>query len=230
MNSMYTDGDYLDKNPDWHAEDAPYKAKWIASILRNNRIAPLSISEVGCGSGEVLINVGKLYPKATLSGFDISPQAYGICEPKSDKRTRFFLQDIAETNEPTFDVLLSIDVFEHVEDYIGFVRKIRDKAIYKVFHIPLDLSVQTLLRSKPIMHARAEVGHINYFYKDTALETLKSAGYEIMDYRYTHFSQELPNRPLGMRLLNAPRKIAQMVSEDLSVRLFGGSSLLVLAK
>ena len=80
------------------------------------------------------------------------------------------------------------------------------------------------------MRVREEVGHVHYFYKETALATLKSTGYEIVDWRYTHASQELPNRPLGMRLLNLPRAIMQKVNADLSVRLLGGSSLLVIAK
>ena len=79
---------------------------------------------------------------------------------------------------------MAIDVFEHVEDYFGFLRKLREKAEYKIFHIPLDLSVQTVLRSSPIIKGRKSVGHIHYFTKETALETLKDTGYEIIDYFY----------------------------------------------
>lgn len=228
--SMYVDGAYLERNPDWHAEDAPYKAKWIAEILQKNTVNPSIIAEVGCGSGEVLLNVGKTFPLAKLIGYDISPQAFAISSAKSTDQAVFLHEDIRQTNRGPFDLLFAADVFEHVDDYMGFLRSIRDVATYKVFHIPLDLSVQTMLRSRPIMRVREEVGHVHYFYKDTALATLTSTGYEIVDWRYTHFSQELPNRPLGMRMLNLPRSIMQKINADFSVRLFGGSSLLVLAK
>jgi len=45
-----------------------------------------------------------------------------------------------------FDSLLCIDVFEHVEDYIGFVKTLKSKATYKIFHIPLDISVLSVIR------------------------------------------------------------------------------------
>jgi hypothetical protein len=72
-----------------------------------------------------------------------------------------------------FDIVMAIDVFEHVEDYFGFLRKLRGKAEYKIFHIPLELSVQSVLRSSIIIEGRKSVGHIHYFTKETALETLK---------------------------------------------------------
>ncbi len=131
---------------------------------------------------------------------------------------------------PYFDIVMAIDVFEHVEDYFGFLKKLREKAEHAIFHIPLDLSVQTVLRSAPIIKYRKSVGHIHYFTKETALETLKDIGYEIVDYFYTGSSLELPNRGWKANLLNAPRRLAFLVNKDLAVRLLGGYSLMVLAK
>ena len=127
-------------------------------------------------------------------------------------------------------MLLAIDVFEHVEDYMGFIRGLKDKATYKVFHIPLDLSVQGLLRGKPLMHSRQVVGHLHYFFKDTALATLTDCGFEVIGWDYTHGAEELPGRNLQTRLLNTPRKIARALNEDFAVRLFGGASMMVLTK
>ena len=125
---------------------------------------------------------------------------------------------------------MAIDVFEHVEDYFSFLRKLKTKAKYKIFHIPLDLSVSTVLRSSPIIKSRQVVGHIHYFTKETALETLKDTGYEIIDYFYTSGSLELPNLGQKTNLLKIPRKLAFLVNKDLAVRLLGGYSLMVLTK
>lgn len=228
--SIYQDGGYLEHNPNWHAEDAPYKARWIHDLLSKTGIQPQTIAEVGCGSGEVLINVGNYYPDTTLAGFDISPQAFEICSKKATDRVGFYHEDLLKSKQGPFDLLMAIDVFEHVDDYMSFLRAIRGKATYKIFHIPLDLSVQTILRGSPIMRVRESVGHVHYFYKDSALATLRDTGYEILDWRYTHFSQELPDRPLPMRLLNLPRTLVRAVNEDFSVRLFGGSSLMVVTR
>lgn len=133
-------------------------------------------------------------------------------------------------NTDHFDIVMAIDVFEHIEDYFGFLRGLRAKAEFKIFHIPLDLSVQTVLRASPIIKRRKAVGHIHYFTKETAFATLKDTGHEIVDYFYTRGSLELPDRGWRANLLKYPRKIAFTVNEDLTVRILGGYSLLVLAK
>jgi hypothetical protein len=109
------------------------------------------------------------------------------------------------------------------------LRSLRGKGTYKVFHIPLDLSVQTVLRSSPIMKQRSLVGHIHYFTKETALAALKDTGYEIIDHFYTNNS-ELPNRGWKTRVIKLPRKFLFSSDEDLTVRVLGGFSLMVLAK
>ena len=43
------------------------------------------------------------------------------------------------------DVLVMADVFEHVEDYIDFIISCKDKSDYIVFHIPLDISIESIL-------------------------------------------------------------------------------------
>jgi hypothetical protein len=125
---------------------------------------------------------------------------------------------------------MAIDVFEHVEDYFGFLRKLRAKAEYKIFHIPLDLSVQSILRASPILKARRLVGHIHYFTKETALEALKDTGYKVLDYSYTGGTIELPNRGWKANLLKLPRRLAYALHGDMAVRVLGGYSLLVLAQ
>jgi 2-polyprenyl-3-methyl-5-hydroxy-6-metoxy-1,4-benzoquinol methylase len=52
--SIYSDGAYLEKNPLWHVDESPFKAKYILQMLRRNNLQPKSICEVGCGAGEVL--------------------------------------------------------------------------------------------------------------------------------------------------------------------------------
>ncbi|MBD2520487.1 hypothetical protein H6G93_37220 [Nostoc sp. FACHB-973] len=133
--------------------------------------------------------------------------------------------------EKIYDLVMAIDVFEHVEDYFGFLRKLKEKGKYKLFHIPLDLSVQSVLRSSPILKSRFKYGHIHYFTKETALASLKDMGYEVLDYLYTSVSLDLPNRN-GWKnsLLNVPRKVLFSINQDLAARLLGRFSLLVLTK
>jgi SAM-dependent methyltransferase len=229
--SMYEDGAYFERNPTWHQEDSPWKAEQVRKILAKHSIIPSTICEIGCGAGEVLSCLAKEYgDRVMASGYEISPQAFDICREKERANVHFLLADAFAEGQPTFDVVMAIDVFEHVEDYFGFLRKCRAKGVYKVFHIPLELSVQTVLRGSPILKSRASVGHIHYFTKETALASLNDTGYEVVDYVYTSGALGLPNRGWKADLLRLPRRIFFGFHQDLAVRVLGGFSLLVLAR
>ena len=229
--TIYEDGNYLAKNRSWHEKDSPWKARQILRILSKNKISPSSVCEVGCGAGEILNCLANSYgPDVHFSGYEVSPQAFEICKNKERENLHYFLRDLLDEKEAFFEVVLAIDVFEHVEDYIGFIRRLRTKGGYKVFHIPLDLSVQTVLRSSPLRAVRAQYGHIHYFTKEIALAALTDTGYEITDYFYTRGSLDLPNLDWKKKMMKLLRKMFFAIHQDLAVRILGGSSLLVLAK
>lgn len=225
----YQDGTYLENNKSWHANDSKWKASKIVNMLNKNKIIPKSFSEVGCGAGEILIELSRNFTESSFKGYDISPQAINLCKNKANDKVTFELNNILELNV-YYELLMAIDVFEHVDDYIGFLKTLKSKAEYKVFHIPLDLSAQTVLRSKPILYSREKMGHIHYFSKDTALATLEYTGYQIIDTQITKWSLERPNKNLKSKLMIFPRWLAHQINEDLATNLLGGCSLLVLAK
>jgi cyclopropane fatty-acyl-phospholipid synthase-like methyltransferase len=232
MAEIYEDGTYLANNPGWHEEDSPWKAKHIIKIIKQNSLDPKTICEVGCGAGGILNELSESYNDTDRKfiGYDISPQAFELCSKKAKENLEFRFGDLLEDDAAHFDIVMAIDVFEHVEDYYGFLRKLKEKGEYKIFHIPLDLSVQTVFRSSPIIKWRKTVGHIHYFTKETALESLKDTGYSIVDYFYTQGSLELSNRGWKSHLLRIPRRLAFALNKDFAVRLLGGYSLMVLAK
>ena len=122
-----------------------------------------------------------------------------------------------------------IDVFEHVENYMGFVKALKKKIGFKIFHIPLDLSVSALLRGM-LIYNRNSVGHLHYFTSDTAIATLTDCGYEIVDTMYTPSFADLPSKSWKAKLIKLPRFALYKVSPKLLSTLIGGVSLMVLAK
>ena len=140
------------------------------------------------------------------------------------------MKDFLQEADHFYDLLLVIDVIEHVEDYFGFLRVVRGKAEHKLFHIPLDICVQRVLLCAPILRRRRELGHIHYFTKETALATLHDTGYEIVDYFYTGGSLERPTSSILYSLGKWPLRLASILNKDLAVRILGGHSLMVLAK
>lgn len=230
VETRYVDGDYLKNNPDWHATDSRFKAAWIIAILERNGVMPGKVAEVGCGVGEILVELRHRYPEAQYSGFEVSPQAFEVASRKANGAIEFYLEDFLTADRSDYDVVMAIDVFEHVPDYMGFIRGLEGKATYKLFHIPLDLSVSGLLRPAAMRHTREVVGHLHSFTKETALETLRDCGLEVIDWSYTHGAEQLPNPRLKTRIMNIPRRLLRLVNEDFAVRLLGGASIMVLAK
>ncbi len=231
LESIYYDGTYLEENPDWDRKDAPWKALQVVSILSDNKVKPNTICEVGCGSGDVLVHLKRVLPSVKLTGYDISPQAALLWEKQQQAgKIEFRLGNFHEINQNKYDVLLMLDVFEHVRDPFSFLEQTKKYAAYFVFHIPLDLSASAVLRGHPLTKVRKKVGHLHYYTKDLALATLIDTGYDIIEWRYTGASLNSPNRSLKTRLVVLPRLLAYAVNKDFGVRLLGGETLIVLAK
>jgi SAM-dependent methyltransferase len=231
MSNIYNDGTYLKNNPTWDSEHSSWKAEQIKRIIVRNRIPRSTICEVGCGAGEVLNQLSaRLGDGKKYFGYEVSPQAFELCGKLTNSNLTFFLKDLVEEDGAYYDIVMAIDVIEHVDDYIAFLRKLKTRGMYKIFHIPLDLSVQTVLRVSPIFYSRLKAGHIHYFTKETALAALEYAGYEIMDYFYTGSRVDGPTRSWKANIPRIPRRALFSLNHDLAVRILGGYSLLVLTR
>jgi SAM-dependent methyltransferase len=223
---------YLHTNPTWHAEDSAWKATQILKLMERNNLQPKSVVEIGCGAGEILNQLQQRLPDKEIefSGYEIAPDAFRLAQAREKDKLHFYQQNLLETDKH-FDLLLMIDVFEHVDDYLGFIKQAGDKATYKIFHIPLDMSAFSVLTNYPA-GARSHVGHLHYFMKDTALATLQDAGQEVIDWFYTPGAFEVNNKGLsfGGRVIQLLRRITYKMKPDLAVKAFGGFSLIALTR
>ena len=227
---LYTDGRYLAINPSWHSEESAWKAQQIRRMLQQHALMPATICEVGCGVGEVLNQLQMtMDPTCEFWGYDISPQAIALCQSRANDRLHFIQGSATDAPEAQYDLLLVLDVMEHVEDYYSFLRELRSKGRHIMLHIPLELSAQTVLRSQGLLRTQAAYGHLHYFTRETALQALANAGYTVVDAVYTRRALEEPTRELPRWLLHYPRALLFAVNEHLAARLLGGFSLLVLA-
>lgn len=231
IESRYFDGTYLAENPDWDRADSAWKAQKVLGILADNGLKPATVCEIGCGAGDVLVHLKRSMPAARMMGFDISPHAARYWEAhQSGNGVGFQLGDFHALNEEHYDLMLMLDVFEHVRDPFTFLENSRRHATHFVFHIPLDLSASSVGRGNPLLESRRKVGHVHYYTKDLALMTLHDSGYEVVDWRYTEASLNSPNPSPRTRLSRLPRRVLYAFNKDLGVRLLGGETLLVLAR
>lgn len=225
----YATGDYLSTNPTWHVEDSAWKAGHIAGILQRNAVTFSSAVEVGSGAGAILSSLQERFaPEIRWVGWEVAPQAHALAVPRARPGLSFRQGDFLAESTENFDLLLLIDVIEHVENPHQFARDLRNRARWKVFHIPLDLSALNIARSWPLLTAKRDVGHLSYYTADLAQALLRDAGYTIVDTAYTSIQLDGVGKQVQLRG-KMLRKLLFRWKPDLAVRLLGGWSLLVLA-
>lgn len=223
--ALYTDGRYLEATGGrWHLEDAPFKAKYVRRMLARHGLEPRTVCEVGCGAGGVLAELAATLDAQTrFEGFEISPQAHALSLRFATDRLRFRLEDPFELQE-TYDLVLALDVVEHVEDCYSFLRRLRDKAEWKIYHFPLEITCLTAARDY-LAHSFV-AGHLHFYSRSTALAALRHTGHQVIDAHFTPVGLER-GRLWRTRLANVPRRI---LPPSLAARLLGGYSLMVLAR
>lgn len=192
---------------------------------------PQSLCEVGCGAGGVLAGLRDyLGEGCRLIGYDIAPDLQDFWAKHAGQGIDFRLADFLESPpEEHYDVLLLIDVIEHLENPLEFLRRVLPRAGWFILHIPLDLHAQGALRSTPMVAARQRTGHLHYWNKDLALAMLEECGLKVRHWEYTAGTVDLPSASWRRRLARYPRQFWFALAPDLAVRLLGGYSLLVLA-
>jgi ubiquinone/menaquinone biosynthesis C-methylase UbiE len=233
--SLYQDGGYLANNPTWGGEDSQWKAEQIARMLQKNGLRPRTICEVGCGAGGVIARVQSLLgADVEALGVDISPDAIALAEQWSQPNLAFQAGDIAtvsqSVNGDVFDVALVIDVVEHVEDCFEFVRSVRNVANHKVFHIPLDLSLQSVARPRRLTKSWDLVGHVHFFTKETAIRLLEECGHRVVATEITAGGAFTQLDSTVARLARWPRRLVFELNANVAARTLGGCSLLALTE
>lgn len=226
----YTSGEYFRNNPSWDLEDSPWKAEKVAELLAASHYRPKSICEVGCGAGGVLAALSRFYPDAELFGFEVARDAEEFWGAHKETRIQFAVGDFFELNRRHFDVMLLLDVIEHLENPFQFLRRLREYGRFFVFHIPLDLSATNIVRESPLLRSRSKVGHLHYFTKGLALALIKDCQYHVLESRYTGAAFTSPKTNWKTWLARLPRFLGYALNKDIGVRLLGGETLMVLAQ
>jgi len=226
----YTGRDYHERNPTWDAVDSPWKAARIHAMLVAHGVSSRTVAEIGCGAGGVLAELRRSLPDAALYGFDIAPALVEYWNQHADARIDFELGDFLAVSRRHYDVILLLDVLEHLANPFDFLARVRTHADHFVFHVPLDLSASTVAREWPLLHVRNKVGHLHFFTKGLALTLLEECGYAVVDWKYTGAAFNAPQRTLKTRLASAARMLVYAANKDFGVRVLGGETLIILAR
>ena len=227
--NRYLDGEYLSTNPTWGEEDSAWKARMIHRLWSKSGLpVPGTVAEIGCGAGGILAALRSRFPDSVrFEGFDIAPAAIALARQHEAPRLAYHSEDLTQSGR-TFDMLLCIDVFEHVENPFEFLRTIKRIAPIVVFNIPLEMHLAGILINHQLW-TRRHYGHLHFYTAAVAFETLKECGYSLVSHSYISRLMDLP-RSKSEYLFWLPRKILALLSPEWSGRILGGTSLLVIAR
>ncbi|MER8383595.1 class I SAM-dependent methyltransferase [Mesorhizobium sp. M1399] len=229
-NSKYVDGRYWSENASFHEEDAAFKAKNCNEAVKSYGLAgPLRVLDVGCGSGKFLYEFSELV-EGDFLGIDLAEVAIARANHiHAKENVKFKLTEPKDISE-TFDLVTVNDVFEHVDDYIGFIKSIKPIGKNHYFNIPLDMHVLSVAFLK-YMSARERVGHLHYFSKESALATLEYCGYSVLRAQLNQTAlHRMDAKGMLSKGAGLVRYVAYKTSPEISVRLLGGASLGVLCR
>lgn len=224
----YSGNEYLAANPTWGEEDSAWKANRIHDLWRRSGLpVPNTVAEIGCGAGGILEALQKQFPDTvSYAGFDIAPAAIEMAQLRTRPGLEYYCEDLTKSSQ-TFDALLCIDVFEHVENPFEFLRTIKRLAPIVVFNIPLEMHVAGILINHQL-RTRRQYGHLHFYSAALAMETLKECGYSVVNHEYISRLTDLP-RSASEYIFWIPRKTLSFINKELSARILGGTSLLVIA-
>jgi predicted TPR repeat methyltransferase len=237
MEDRYINGKYWIDNKTLHEEDSDFKFINLRTLIkRNHSIYLKGIVDIGCGAGKIIYNFSKDYPKIKRVGVDLSETIIEHAKHNYiNPNLRYLTEKEFIRNEDDLNLVILADVFEHVENYIGFLKEARSKYQYQLFNIPLDLSVRYLLNNQPLV-TRASVGHLHYFYDKLILKILEENGFKIIDYLYANnIENELKKLKGVSKYMQLVKKYFQgllvvIFGKSMASRLYGGYSLSVLCE
>jgi len=91
-------------------------------LLKKEGFNPELIADAGSGFGQYVYYLSKRYPKARITGLDIKQEQVDDCnhffsDIKRDNKVIFKYADLTKLEEQEeWDLVLSVDVMEHIED------------------------------------------------------------------------------------------------------------------
>jgi len=193
--------------------------------IRLRRVLPATdgsypaILDAGCGSGVFSYELAKRHPEAKVTGVELEPdlvaRANEIAKRAHLSNCSFQEGDVTKLDfEDQFDLVVSVDNFEHVEDDIAAMRTLLH-ALHPggrlVAHTPGYERRWILLRRRVNFDVP---GHVRPGYRaDELVGKLKEAGFEVTGHQYTYGMLETFTNNISYLITGADqrRKLAYAV-------------------
>ncbi len=142
---------------------------------------PKSILDIGCGTGETLSFLHKLYPTAKLQGIDVLPEAV-IYTKKRKHKAEIGDATKLKFKASSFDALLILDVIEHINNDVQVLKEAK-RVLTKDGVIIVTAPAMALIWSN---HDKNQ-GHYRRYSRDGFETIAKKAGLTVEYISYFNF-------------------------------------------
>jgi SAM-dependent methyltransferase len=166
--------------------------------IRLRRVLPATkgsfdaILDAGCGSGVFSLELAKQHPEAQVTGVELEPdlvaRANEIARRAGLSNCRFEQGDVTKLDfDEAFDLVVSVDNFEHVEDDIAAMRTLLHALRpggRLVAHVP-GYERRWILFGRRVNFDVP--GHVRPGYRaEQLVSKLRQAGFEVVAHQYTY--------------------------------------------
>jgi SAM-dependent methyltransferase len=173
--------------------------------------APWKVLDAGCGSGVFTSWISELMPASRVLGIDASQKAIqqaSLLAERNGKANLFFeLHDLSNLSfESCFDLVICLDVLEHIVDDEGVIRRLQASLIpggKMIIHVPRRHQDQ--YRAFDGWVKWSDHGHVRDEYTpDEIVERLLRGNLEILSCQPTFFPAQAPFWEISTKLWSKP--------------------------
>lgn len=131
-----------------------------------------TVLDVGCGSGDNLAALAQSMPQLELSGADVSPEALALAAQRVQRASLRELDVQREHLSQTFDLVMAIQVVEHLADDTS--------ALCNMALMAESWVLVTTMRGH-MRQSEKSIGHLRNYSDQDLREKAKTAGLEVVD-------------------------------------------------
>lgn len=189
--NIYTSGEYISRNPTLDVEDTPWKLSKIIPLAEvfaaRHNSAKVKILDVGGGAGMVLKGLSDFLATRELEvekyALDLSREMLEIQKRNNPDIVLLSQESIESTSfkDKEFDLVLMVDVLEHIPDLSAALKELRRIAKYVIYKVPIEnnlyYNILNLIKLGGLRRdIFQQVGHVHFFSYGMVMQQLRSTG------------------------------------------------------
>ncbi len=179
ISNLYLTDEYINNNPSLHREDSSWKVSkiipFVDTVIGRINKTEINALDVGGGAGLILSAVSshiekKYGKKVNKFALDLSPAMLEIQREENPDLKKALNESISNTslNDRKIDLVLMIDVLEHIPNPSDALIELRRISRYVIFKVPLENNLCLIIknfitRNRAKKKAAAAIGHINFY-------------------------------------------------------------------